>query len=100
MLSFFDSLNFALFDLLDDDGGTTALGLSSELFTLILCLEGLQALNFHHDVQAFLLGNPLRLQLFVLFELLVSNRNDIGIEYHLVHVLDIIKLFIKLGLGL
>ena len=63
-------------------------------------LESLKSLDFHHEIEAFLFFDPLLFESFVLFKLLVSNCNDFRVEYHLVHVLDIIVLLIKLLLGL
>ena len=99
MLSFFDSLNFALFDLLDDDGGTTALGLSSETLTLVLGLEGLQALDFHHKIESLLFSEPLSLQLLVFFELFVPDGHDFGVQGHLIHMFHIVMFLIKCCLG-
>ena len=100
LLTLLDALHLTVLDLLNDNGCATALGLNSQTLPLILSLEGLQALDFHHDVQAFLLGDPLRLQMFVLFELLVPHSDDLGIQCHLVHVLHVVVLLIELGLGL
>ena len=100
LLPLLDALHLTVLDLLNDNGCATALGLNSQTLPLILSLEGLQALNFHHDVQAFLLGDPLSFQLFVLFELLVPHSDDLGIQCHLVHVLHVVVLLIELRLGL
>lgn len=49
-LTLFKTVLLTLLDLLDDNGGTAAFGLKAKLFTLVLSLECLQALNLHHDV--------------------------------------------------
>ena len=99
LFALLDTLDFAFFDLLDDDWGTTALSFSSELLTLILCLESLQALDFHHDIEAFLFCEPFLLQLLVFFELFVSDGHDFGVEGHLIHKLYIVVFLIHRGLG-
>ena len=99
LFALLDTLNFPLFDLLDDDRSTTALGLSSELFTLILCLEGLQALDFHHDIETFLFSEPFTLQLLVFFELFVPDGHDFGVKGHLIHKFHVIMFLIHRCLG-
>ena len=79
LLTLLDALHFTLLNLLNDYSCAASLGLNSQAFSLILSLECLQALNFHHKVQAFLLIDPLRLQMFILLQLLVSHSDDLGI---------------------
>lgn len=100
LLALLDALHLSVLDLLDDDGGTAALSFNSQALALFFGLQSLETLDLHHQVKTFLLGNPLFLKLLILFKLLVSDSNDLGIESHLVHVLDIVMLFIQLLLGL
>lgn len=62
--------------------------------------EHLESLNLHHEVEFLLLFNPLLLETLILLKLLVSDGNDLGVEHHLVHVLDIVKVFIHAFLSL
>ena len=91
---------FALLNLLNNNCSATTLGLKSKLFTLILCLKSFETLDLHHKVQTLLLSDPFSLQLLVLLKLLVTHSDDLGVEGHLIHVLDVVVLLIKLGLGL
>jgi len=100
LLTLLDAHDFTFLDLLNDNCGATALGLNSQAFALIFSLEGLQALDFHHEIEAFLLRDPFAFEVFVLCKLLVTHGYDLGVEGHLVHVLDIVVLFIELLLGL
>ena len=100
LLTFLDSLDFSLFDLLDDNGCTAALGLHSQSLSFILSFQCLQTLDFHHQIKAFLLIDPFLLELFVLVELLVTHRDDFGVERHLVHVLHVVVLLVELLLRL
>ena len=59
LFALFHALHLSLFDLLDDNGSTTSLGLCSKPLTLILSLQGLQTLNLHHQIKTFLLIEPL-----------------------------------------
>lgn len=70
-------------------------------FALLLHLEGLQALDFHHEVESLLLIDPVLLKSFLLLLLPVTDSDYFGVEHHLVHVFDIVVLFVEhlLGLG-
>ena len=100
LLALLDALHFTLLDLLNDNGGTAALSLDSQAFSLVLGLQRLQTLNLHHNVQAFLLSDPFGLQLLVFLELLVPHSHDFGIQSHLVHVLHVVVLLVQLRLRL
>lgn len=98
--SLLEAILFTLLDLVNNDGSSSALGLHAQLLSLVLHLKGLQTLDFHHQVQALLLLNPLLLQGLVLLKLLVSDGDDLGVKSHLIHVLNIVMLLIELLLGL
>ena len=98
-LALLDSLSFTLLDLVDNDSSTTSLSFMVHLLALLGSLEALETLNLHHEVEAFLLLNPLLLKSLVLLELLVSDCNDFRVEHHLVHMLDIVMFFIELLLS-
>lgn len=88
-----------LLNLFDDNSGTTTFGIDSKLFALVFSLEGLQTLNFHHQVKTFLFLAPLCLKDFVLIKLLVTHGNYLGVKGHLVHVFDIVVLLVHLFLS-
>lgn len=100
LLSFLHADAFTVLDLLNDDLGAAQLSLLAKLLSFVLGLERLQTLDLHHQVQAFLLSNPFGLKLLVLFELLVTYSNDLGVEGHLVHVLNVVVFFVELLLCL
>ena len=91
---------FTLLDLVDDDFSAAVLSLFTAGLAVFLFLEILQALNLHHEVKLLLLAYPFFLELLRLDELLVADGNHFGVEYHLVHFLDIVLLFVHEGLGL
>jgi len=71
-----DTLDLTLLDLVDNDERTLAAGLHADLLALLLNLEALEAFYLHHKIEFLLLFEPLLLELAVLFELLVADRND------------------------
>ena len=71
------ALNFALLDLVNDDRGTHALGFHASLFAFLEDLEFLEAFNFHHEVKAFLLIDPLLLEDLVFLELFVADSDNL-----------------------
>ena len=94
------ALHGPLLALVDDDLGALLAGLSLLGFALLLFLQHLEPLDLHHEVQLLLLGDPLLLQHLVLFELLVADGHHLGVEHHLVHVLDVVELLVQLLLSL
>lgn len=84
----------ALLDLIDDDLSTFLASLSLTDLTLLLFLEDLKTLNFHHEVELLLLFKIFVLKALVLLQLLITNGNDLRVEDHLVHVLHIVKVVI------
>ena len=100
LLALANSVLLALLDLFDDDSGTTTLGFNSQLLTLVLSLESLQTLDFHHDVEALLFFEPLSLKGLVLRQLAVTNSYNLSVQSHLVHELHIVVFFVELLLGL
>ena len=99
LLSLLNSIFLAFLNLVNNDSGTSALGLDSQALTLVLGFESLQALDLHHDVKTLLLGKPVTLEKLVLRELLVTNGYDLSVEGHLVHVLYVVVLFVHLLLS-
>ena len=96
-----DAFQFALLDLVDDHEGALLLGLLALDLALLLQLEGLESLDLHHEVKAFLLFHPFLLKALSLVELAVTDGDDLGVKHHLVHVLNIIVVLVHhlLGLG-
>ena len=87
---------FTLLNLFNDNSGTTTFGIDTKLFALVLSLQGLQTLDFHHQVKTFLFLAPLCLEDFVLIKLLVTDGDNLGVEGHLIHVFDIVVLLVQL----
>lgn len=100
LFSLLDANNLTLLNLLNDYGSTTSLSLDSQTLALILSLQCLQTLDFHHEIKAFLLIDPVGFEVLVLLKLLVTDGDNLGVEGHLIHVLDIVMFFIKLLLSL
>lgn len=98
--SFTDPFLFSLGDLLDNDSCTFPLCFDASLLLTFGFLETLQSLDLHHDVKALLFFDIVSLEFLRLFKLLVSDSNDLGIENHLVHVLNVVMLLIEFLLGL
>ena len=98
--SFADPFLFSLSDLLDNDLSAVSLCFHASLLLLFGLLKTLQSFDLHHDVKAFLFFDIVLLEFLRLFKLLISDSNDLGIENHLVHVLDVVMLFIEFLLGL
>ena len=69
------------------------------LLTVFLYLQKLKPLDFHHEIELLLLFEVLSLELFLFFELLITHSDDLGVEYHLVHLLDVVQLLVKEHLG-
>ena len=84
-----------------DHQRTLFLGVLTLNLALLLELEGLESLDFHHQIKALLLFNPLLLKALGLLELAVTDGHDLGVQHHLIHLFDIIVLFVHhlLGLG-
>ena len=92
--------NLPLLDLVNEDLLPLLQSQFAPLLTLILLLEILKSFNLHHKIELLLFLDPLLLKSDVFFKLLVPDRSHFGIEHHLIHVLDIILLFVKLHLCL
>lgn len=78
-LPFFDSVLLSFLNLIDNDPCALVGGLDTFLLPLLSGLKTLQSFNFHHDVKSLLLADPVALELFRLLQLLVTDRNDLGI---------------------
>jgi len=91
---------FALLNLVNNDLGATVLRLFAADLAVFLLLEVLQTLNLHHEVKLFLFADPLGFECLTLDELLVTDGDDFGVQDHLVHLLDIVLLFVHQSLGL
>ena len=98
-LSLLDPLHLPLLNLLNNDSGSSTLGFLSKAFPFVLGLEGLEPLDFHHQVKALLLIDPFGLELLVLLQLLVPHSHNLRVKRHLVHVFHIIVLLVELLLG-
>ena len=90
-----DALQLSFFDLFDDDLRTLSLGLLSLLFALLLDLEVLETLDFHHEVELLFLLTVLRLENLLLLELFVTDRDALGVQKHRVHLLHVILFFVE-----
>jgi len=74
LFALLNTLDFSFLNLVDDNHSTLASGLLADNLALLLNLEGLKTLNFHHQVEFLLLLNPLLLEALVLIELFVTDR--------------------------
>lgn len=74
--TFFLSLDFSVFDLVNYNGCATPLSFNSCLFSLFSDLESFESLDLHHQIKAFLFVDPVFFKSFVLIKLLVSDGND------------------------
>lgn len=99
LLTLLNTLDLTLLDLINNDKSTLPASILSDNFTLFSHLQRFKPFDLHHQVQLSLFFDPLLLKLFVLFELFVANRDDFRVQNHLVHVFDIVELFVYLGLG-
>lgn len=90
-----NAVKLTLLNLINDHKGALLLCFLALHLTLFLELEGLQTFNLHHQVKSLLLLDPLLLKAFGLLKLFVSNCHDLGVEHHLIHVLDIIVVLIE-----
>lgn len=93
-LPLFHPLHLSLFDLVNDHSSSSPLGLDSGLLFLLSGLKALESFDLHHQVELLLFIDPFLLQALVLLKLLVSDRDDFRIQHHLVHVLDVVQLFV------
>lgn len=89
------SFDGSLLDLINDDLSAHLSGLMLSHFSFFLLLENLKSLDFHHEVKLFLLFNPFLLKSLIFIELLVTDGDDLGVQNHLVHVLDIVHIIIE-----
>ena len=69
------------------------------LLTIFLHLQKLKPLYFHHEIELLLLVEVLSLEVLLFLELLITHSDDLGVEDHLVHLLDVVQLLIKEHLG-
>jgi len=99
-LLFFHSENSSLLNLINNDLGTLLSSICFSDLSFFFFLENLESFDFHHKIQLLLFLYPLLLKSLILFKLLVTNCDNLCVEDHLVHLLDIIKLIIKLLLRL
>ena len=63
-------------DLVNDNRGTLPLSVDTLNFTLFSDFKALETLDFHHEIEAFLLFNPLFFEGLVLFDLFIADSND------------------------
>ena len=99
-LTFFHPNNLSFFDLFNNNSSPASLCFNTRLFFHLSGLKAFKSLDFHHEVKFLLFIGPILFKSFIFLELFVSNCNDFGVKNHLVHVFDIVKFLIKLGLGL
>jgi len=92
---FSHSFDGSLLDLINDDLSALLSGLMLSNLSFFLLLENLESLDFHHEIKLFLLFNPFLLKSLIFFELFVTDGNDLGVQNHLVHVLDIVHIIIE-----
>jgi hypothetical protein len=98
-LLLFHSLDSSLLDLINDDLGSGFPGYNLTDLSFFLFLKDLESLNFHHKVKLLLLLDPFLLKSLILLQLLVSNRDNLRVKDHLIHLLDIIKVIVLPLLG-
>jgi len=75
-LTLSDAFVLTFLDLVNDYGGTLALSLDALNLTLLSHFEALETLDFHHEIQAFLLFAPLFFENLVLFDLFIADSNN------------------------
>mmetsp|Transcript_106884 Transcript_106884/g.344911 ORF Transcript_106884/g.344911 Transcript_106884/m.344911 type:complete len:298 (+) Transcript_106884:504-1397(+) len=92
-------LGLPVLDLLDDDLGAAALALEALLLAHLVHLQRLEALDLHHGVELALLLLLLVLHVPLLLDLRVADRDDLGVEHHLVHVLHVVHVLVQHLLG-
>ena len=92
---FSHSFDGSLLDLINDDLSTLLSGSMLSNFSFFLLLENLESFDFHHQIKLFLLFNPFLLKSLIFLELFVTDGDDLGVQNHLVHVLDIVHIIIE-----
>ena len=89
------SLDLSFSHLVHNHLATLLKCLLSLQFSLLLGLKDFEPLDFHHQVKLFLFLFVFLLQDLRLLKLLVSDSDDLRVEDHFVHVLDVVHLFVK-----
>ena len=73
---------FSLLDLVNDLKSTSPSSDFALSFTILLCLQVLEPLNFHHGVKTRLLLRPLFLEPFVFVKLLITDSDNLAVQHH------------------
>ena len=90
-----DAFEFSFLDLINNDERALLLCVLALDLPLLLELERLESLDLHHEIQALLFADPLLLEPLRLLELSVSDRDDLGVKHHLVHVLHVVVVLVE-----
>lgn len=89
------SLMIPILDLVSDHLFASHCSILLHPVSIFFLLERLETLNFHHDIHFLLLFDVFTLQDLGLLKLLISHSDNLRVEHHLVHLLNIVKLFIQ-----
>jgi len=95
-----DTFFLTFLNLIDDNECSLALSLLTDDFAFLGYFQSLKTFDLHKQVKFLLFLDPLLLEVFVFLKLLVTDRYNLRVKNHLIHVLDIVKFFVKLCLGL
>mmetsp|Transcript_127026 Transcript_127026/g.179306 ORF Transcript_127026/g.179306 Transcript_127026/m.179306 type:complete len:435 (+) Transcript_127026:242-1546(+) len=99
LLLLLHSLCLAVLDLLYDHLGTGPLRLHPLLLSNFIHFQSLEALYLHHGIEVSLLFLLLGLNHALLLNLRIADSHYLGIEHHLVHVLDVVHVLVQHLLG-
>mmetsp|Transcript_25379 Transcript_25379/g.59027 ORF Transcript_25379/g.59027 Transcript_25379/m.59027 type:complete len:300 (+) Transcript_25379:384-1283(+) len=86
--------SLSVLDLVNDHCCPATLIIKTALLTLFIHLQSLEPLDFHHCIKLAFLLLLFRLHLPLLLDLRIAYRDHLGVQHHLVHVLDVIHVLI------
>jgi len=91
---------FTFLNLIDNFASTfTSRDLALNL-TILLRLDILEAFDLHHDVEMFLLANPLAFEVLILLNLFVTNSEYFRVHHQCVETFNVIFILVELLLSL
>jgi hypothetical protein len=85
----FQSFNFALFNLFDDDLMTTYYLLFLPFFFFLVMFDLLKPFHFHDQILLFFLCFKVFPNVFLLIELPISNSDGFSVRHHFIHLFDV-----------
>jgi hypothetical protein len=98
-LAILDSLLISFSYLINQNCLASLSGFNSSLFSYLIFFNLLKPFNFHHHIELLLLTEILPFEVFILFNLSISNSGHFREEKFRVHSFNVIFLFIKHSLG-